>query len=233
MEWLNVILDIIVLSGFGAVTLYIKNFFPSYIDEKGKNLATKEDIVEITTKTEEVQKQFKEDFERFTSDISFKYDFYYKQYSELYSKLYSIVVQSEYLRYYVKISRETHLDFKDYPFLEVACVSFDNSKSSDGQNDNSDLSLYFDRSQLHEIIISHGDMASQKLLKLAVSHRFAYTQYKDTDGNSKTSSEEEFRLMREIVNCIVREYNFLRKELRMSYNEDELLTGIIQTEDDK
>lgn len=41
-----------------------------HMDEKGKNLATKEDIEEITGKTEEVQKEFKEGFELFSKDIN-------------------------------------------------------------------------------------------------------------------------------------------------------------------
>lgn len=43
------------------------------MDEKGKNLATKEDIEEITRKTEEVQQEFREGFELFSNDVKFKY----------------------------------------------------------------------------------------------------------------------------------------------------------------
>ena len=63
---------------------------PSYMEEKGKNLATKQDVEEITRKTEQVQKEFKEDFERFTTDIHFKNDFYSQQYEELYADLYTV-----------------------------------------------------------------------------------------------------------------------------------------------
>ena len=42
------------------------------MDEKGKNLATKEDIEEITRKTEEVQQEFREGFELFSNDVKFK-----------------------------------------------------------------------------------------------------------------------------------------------------------------
>ena len=43
------------------------------MDEKGKNLATKEDIEEITRKTEEVQQEFRQGFELFSNDVKFKY----------------------------------------------------------------------------------------------------------------------------------------------------------------
>lgn len=38
--------------------LFIKNYLPNYMNEKGKNLATKEDIADITRKTEEVKSEF-------------------------------------------------------------------------------------------------------------------------------------------------------------------------------
>ena len=78
MEWIYIAVEIILVFLLG---LFIKNLLPSYMDEKGKNLATKEDIEAITRKTEEVQKEFKEGFELFSSDVRFKYDFYFKQYS--------------------------------------------------------------------------------------------------------------------------------------------------------
>lgn len=71
------------------------------MDKKGENIATKEDIEEITRKTEEVQREFKEEFEAFSSDMKFKYDFFYKQYSKLYCKLYAIIIQSEYVRHFI------------------------------------------------------------------------------------------------------------------------------------
>ena len=87
MDWITILLVALFVFLLG---LYIKHYLPSYFNEKGKNLATKEDIEDITRKTEEVQKEFKEGFELFTSDVHFKYDFYYRQYAELYSKLYVV-----------------------------------------------------------------------------------------------------------------------------------------------
>lgn len=99
MEWMYILLNALFVFLLG---LFVKNYLPSYMDEKGKNLATKEDIQEITRKTEEVQQEFRENFELFSSDVQFKYDFYYKQYSELYCKLYAIIIQSEYVRHFIK-----------------------------------------------------------------------------------------------------------------------------------
>lgn len=83
MEIINFILNIVVILLIFLVGLFTKNYLPSYMDKKGENLATKEDIKEITRKTEEVQREFKEEFEAFSSDMKFKYDFFYRQYSEL------------------------------------------------------------------------------------------------------------------------------------------------------
>lgn len=77
MEWVQVVIGILEIVAIIILGLFLKNYFPSYMDEKGKNLATKEDIAEITRKTEVVQQEFRENFERFSSDIRFKYDFYY------------------------------------------------------------------------------------------------------------------------------------------------------------
>ena len=85
--------------------------------KKGKNLATKQDIEEITRKTEQVQKEFKEAFELFSSDVKFKYDYNYKQYSELYCKLYAFVIQSEYVRKYIELCENKNITFDEAPFL--------------------------------------------------------------------------------------------------------------------
>jgi hypothetical protein len=44
----------------GVALLLWRSFFPAYVGEKGKNLATKEDIAEITRKVEEVKLVFAE-----------------------------------------------------------------------------------------------------------------------------------------------------------------------------
>ena len=51
-------LGIGVLLGGGIVYLLIKTFLPSYLSEKGKNLATKEDIASITDKVESIKTDY-------------------------------------------------------------------------------------------------------------------------------------------------------------------------------
>ena len=48
---------LLIIAGFIA-GVFGRNFFPSYLGEKGKNLATKEDIAEITRKMEGVRHEY-------------------------------------------------------------------------------------------------------------------------------------------------------------------------------
>lgn len=119
MDWVILIFEIVLVVGMFLIGLFIKNYLPSYMDEKGRNLATKEDIEEITRKTEEVQQEFREGFELFSNDVKFKYDFFYKQYSELYCKLYAIIIQSEYVRHFIELTDNRTISFEASPFLEI------------------------------------------------------------------------------------------------------------------
>ena len=49
------ITELAILVGLVVLGFIIKNYLPSYFTEKGKNLATKEDVAEITRKIEEVK----------------------------------------------------------------------------------------------------------------------------------------------------------------------------------
>ena len=109
MDWAILIFEILLTVAVFLIGLFVKNYLPSYMDEKGKNLATKEDIEEITRKTEEVQQEFREGFELFSNDVKFKYDFFYKQYSELYCKLYAIIIQSEYVRHFIELTDKRNM----------------------------------------------------------------------------------------------------------------------------
>ncbi|KAF5047957.1 hypothetical protein [Acetobacterium wieringae] len=240
MEWIQVVINVVLTILLG---LFIKNYLPSYMDEKGKNLATKEDIQEITRKTEEVQKEFKEGFEYFSSDLRFKYDFYHKQYSELYSKIYAIVIQSEYVRRFIQITKGQEHSFEEIPFFEVTPTQRVNQQlklevgkpvafSQSSEEIETPISQ-FNKRQLCDYIIENGEYATQELLKIAVSYRFAYSHYEGNPEVKNSScadaaNDEEFRLIRDMVCCIVKEYNYFRKELKMNYNHSELESGIPQ-----
>jgi hypothetical protein len=51
------------------IGLFIGKFLPSYFNKKGENLATKEDIAEITKKAEEVKSEYLKELENFKADL--------------------------------------------------------------------------------------------------------------------------------------------------------------------
>jgi len=62
-----------VILGAGTVYLIIKSFIPSYLSEKGKNLATKEDIATITDKVESVKTDYAKVIEEIRSNNQLKH----------------------------------------------------------------------------------------------------------------------------------------------------------------
>ena len=54
--YLNLFLNFLIIVGIVGLGFFLKNYLPNYFLEKGKNLATKEDITEITEKIESVRK---------------------------------------------------------------------------------------------------------------------------------------------------------------------------------
>lgn len=230
MDWLIIL---VIVLGFFSLGLFVKNFFPSYMDEKGKNLATKEDIEEITRKTEEVQQEFKEKIELFSSDVRFKYDYYYKQYSELYSNLYSFVVQSEYVRKFIELTTNEFHTFEDVPFFEITpihrvTITLKPEKYERKVEDIDTAVSSLNKDALCEYIISKGDLATQKLLKIAVAYRLVSARVDDTDQTVKrVAQEQELKMLAEMVRCIVSDYNKLRANLHLCCDEEELTSGRI------
>ena len=247
MEFFKYFLETIFFGIIAIGIIWIKQLinksFPAYMEEKGKNLATKQDIADITRKTEEVQREFKEHFELFSIDSHYKNEYYNNSYSNLYSKLYAIIIQSEYVREFIKKYQNKELPFEDYPFLEVGQTTHVTRKvefkqdgpptiSSNSISFETDLSK-FNKKMICDYIIEHADIASSELLKLAVSYRVAYSFYSGNPDvkNSSVSNDankEELRLIREIVYRIVREYNELRRNLCMPINQEELDSGILR-----
>lgn len=241
MNWITILYIVIVILAF-LVGLLINNYLPSYVTKKAENLATKQDIADITRKTEEVQKDFNEKFELFTSDVRFKYDFQYKRYSELYCKLYAVIIQSEYIRSFLNLNNDTEVTFEQAPFLEICRTKKapDIVKAENGDIVSKPESIElirtpiteFNKKLLSDSIIENGSLASPELLKCAVSYRFAYEYYSGnangviTEEIRPLADKEEVRLIGKMVNIIVTEYNELRRDLKLTYDDEELRTGI-------
>lgn len=57
MQIVIVVIELEIIAGMFALGLFIKNFFPSYMDKKGENLATKEDIAENISRCHMMKKK--------------------------------------------------------------------------------------------------------------------------------------------------------------------------------
>tara|TARA_R100001143_G_scaffold61413_1_gene62116 strand:- start:1499 stop:2137 length:639 start_codon:yes stop_codon:yes gene_type:complete len=69
VEIVNLTLNVIIIIGFGVVYVLAKSYLPGYAKEKGKNLATKEDIEAITEKVESIKAQHAESLETVKSKL--------------------------------------------------------------------------------------------------------------------------------------------------------------------
>jgi hypothetical protein len=69
MDILIVVLSSLQLISIYFIWLFIKNYFSKYVDKKAENLATKEDIGEITRRTEEARRSYTHEIERLRSDL--------------------------------------------------------------------------------------------------------------------------------------------------------------------
>lgn len=69
MEWINNFNALLIIIGFAVIYYTAKNLLPSYFGEKGKNIATKEDIEEITTLVEQVKHSFTKETEYLKANL--------------------------------------------------------------------------------------------------------------------------------------------------------------------
>lgn len=238
-EWLIIIITII---GIFCLGLFTRSLLPSYMKEKGKNLATKEDVEEITKKTEEIKIEFQKEIAKFSNDIGFENEYSYKQYAQLYAKLYAIVTQSEYIRFFLNKYSDQGLSFEEAPFIElkknqekIQTQLFTGKVLSHEKIDIKDSLTDFNKKQLCEFIIENGEFASQRLLKLSVAYRFAHSNYSDSksleDGKMQAAfDDQEIELLRELIQTIIKDYNSLRKVIKLDYSENELESGLLDHE---
>lgn len=70
MEKIYLVLEILILIGFIGLILLLRKYLPSYLTKKAENLATKQDIGEITHRIEEVRTQHLAALERVKSGLS-------------------------------------------------------------------------------------------------------------------------------------------------------------------
>jgi hypothetical protein len=70
MEKIHLVLQVLILGGISGLVLLLRKYLPTYLTKKAENLATKEDISEITHRVEEVRTQHLAALERVKSELS-------------------------------------------------------------------------------------------------------------------------------------------------------------------
>jgi hypothetical protein len=73
LDHIVVFFQVITCIGMGALVFLAKYYLPSYVKEKGKNLATREDIAEITDKIESVKIEYAKELESLKSHLNAKF----------------------------------------------------------------------------------------------------------------------------------------------------------------
>lgn len=228
---LEAIVGLSQLIGTGTLALLGKSFLPKYFEQKASNLATKEDIEDITKITESVKQEFNEKMQIFSTQHTFRHSFSYERYAKLYSQLYGYILQSEYAREFFEVDT-IFPNKEDAPFIQIA-TRVTTTKNNNGTVVSEERVMETELAEhskikMCQIIIENGGYASQKLLKLAFSYKVAHSFYgvenKNHELNEK-ADDEELRLIREIVICIVKEYNELRQFLEMDFCQEELKKG--------
>ena len=177
--------------------------FGIYFEKKAENFATKQDITEIRTKTEEVQAEFHRINEKFDADLKFKYQFFEDQYKKLYVGLFAKVCASEALRCVLK--KKATENGMIYAFNEMPIVRFE---SDDDKRDNVEKKII-------ENIQQNYIYASPDLLKWmsVVVEIDGFTVYKNDDID-----ELRHYALTKMIETIVHDYEILREKL---YLKDE------------
>ena len=86
MEILNIVFQILILLILLFAYLFLKKYWPAYFKEKGKNLATKEDISEITNKIESVKSIYERSI--------LKFDYFHREQAKVLGQIYSLLVDA-------------------------------------------------------------------------------------------------------------------------------------------
>jgi hypothetical protein len=63
MLWGTLLLEVAILLAISGIAALVKAYLPSYLAEKGKNLATKEDVAAITREVESIRHEYAEHLE--------------------------------------------------------------------------------------------------------------------------------------------------------------------------
>ncbi len=189
-----------------VIGAHIRASLDAYFTEKARNWATKQDIDEITTRTEIVQTKFHEIEKRFDADLAFKYQFYEKQYKELYSELYQKVCKSETLRYILNNLAGQHMFFSDFPVADL-------DREMDGISNQTTVKAIV--KEIVDLVNQKHIYASSELMKV-VCMLENMERCEDCLNQKERTERTRILFKMKLMNIIVEDYNWLRRELHFS-----------------
>lgn len=141
-----------------VVFLLIKYFLPGYLSEKGKNLATKDDISEITDKIESVKAEYSKEIETFLHHNRLKLAAFDRR-LETYQQAYTL---------WLKLRRSVHNKEKSFEMViecqkwwENNCIYLDSNSRND----------FID--SIHAVAL-HPDLTGGKATKDEVKENWEY-----------------------------------------------------------
>ncbi len=195
LEYIQIFLTIIT-GGLIIIARKAWSSVDTFFEEKAKNYATKQDIEEITRKTESVQVEFKKIMSLFEADVEFKYKFYEEQYKNLYSLLYCYLSESEAIK---KLNNcfDGEIDLGEIPIAEFQTEEKD--------------SLFI---KILDLISENKAYASPDLIDLVNAANILTEQY-DSELSSNTYCTIQFEIKKRIVSTILIDYNWLREQLKL------------------
>lgn len=195
LEYIQIILSVII----AVLIIIAKKAWGSvdtFFEEKAKNYATKQDVEEITRKTESVQIEFKKIMSLFEADVEFKYKFYEEQYKNLYSLLYCYLSESEAIK-----KLNTCFDSE---------IKMENIAIAEFQTEEKD-SLFI---KILDLISNNQAYASPDLIDLLNAANILTKQY-NSELSSNTYCKILLEIKKKIVSTILVDYNWLREQLKL------------------
>ena len=181
----------------------LKKWCETYFSKKAENFATKQDIGEITSITENINAKFREQQSMFDANLQFKYRLCEEQYKKLYVPLYWQICSSEATR-----SAFREFGCKCVPFEEVPVMEY------------GDACLAI--KSMNELIEKNKEFASPELIKITTSLLILEKEMDQRKSSDLTNANHiQYHLCKLLVKTIIHDYNNLRRNLRMDENSDD------------
>lgn len=180
--------------------LGIRKWCEAYFSKKAENFATKRDIGEITSLTEKIYAKYREQQSMFDANLQFKYRLCEEQYRKLYVPLYWKVCNSEATRSAFREFGCVCILFEEAPIMEYGDVG---------------LAMR----DIVELIEKNKELASPELIRISTS--LLVIEKETSQRNSSdliAASHIQSNLIKALVKAIIKDYNNLRKTLRLDEN---------------